>query len=53
MNAYAKNGNVGKMSEKESPLLPPPLGEESVKSAESWEGWEDWEGWECWEDWEL
>ena len=21
MNAYAKNGNVGKMSEKESPLL--------------------------------
>lgn len=56
MNAYAKNGNVGKMSEKESPLLtspphwaPPPLGEESVKSAESWEGWECWEDWECWE----
>lgn len=48
MNAYAKNENVGKMSEKESPLLTsPPLGEESVKSAESWEGWE------CWEDWEL
>ena len=28
---------------------PPPLGEESVKSAESWEGWECWEDWECWE----
>ena len=27
MNAYAKNGNVGKMSEKESPLLTsPPTG---------------------------
>ena len=28
MNAYAKNGNVGKMSEKECPLLtsPPPTG---------------------------